>query len=123
MRLFFAAGDISSYVQLESGFFAWLATSGEGKVLAQMRPGDVLIVKFAKSPSWKQEFEEERRRYFTQQGLGEYETWEKRYRADVDEAQRVVPGTWEVTQPPKDERSHDPTQHPDEIFVRVGFRK
>jgi MoxR-like ATPase len=122
MRLFFAAGDLVSFFQLENGFFAWRSATGEAKVLAQMVPGDAMVVKLAQSPSWKPEFRAIRQKYFTRQGHLNYDAWEARYKAEVVDGPRVMSGTWVVTEPPREEL-HDPDEHPGEPYVRVAFKK
>lgn len=84
--------NIYSFAQIQSAFFAWPEDQGEAEVIRQMRPGDIIIPKFARQGVYGGTDEQEQsvRRYLDGLGL-EYDDIAREYDAVVDGGNRAVP--------------------------------
>jgi MoxR-like ATPase len=118
-KIFLAAADLMTYYQLENGYLTWSAKSGEGKMLARMSPGDVLVAKFAKTPQAEQNEEHfEKRKAFMAAGGHNYDEWKAKYLAAVSGG--VMYASWQTTTAPEAVMQGPPW--PGQM-IRVGFRQ
>jgi MoxR-like ATPase len=118
-KAFLAAADLMTYYQLENGYMSWSAKSGEGKMLARMSPGDLLVAKFAKTPQAEQDEDhfEKRKAYMAERGHN-YDEWKEKYMAAISHG--VMYATWEATSAPEAAMQGPPWPVQ---MTRVGFRQ
>lgn len=112
-----------TFYQLEHGFFAWRSAWGEGETVATMKPGDVLIPKYASSAfegaTGGGKIVTERTTYMRGRG-DSYADWKARYEKAAKLG--VLRESWTVTSAPVSEHTM-PQVAPNVSFTRIDVTR
>lgn len=99
--------NLYTFAQAEQGFFGWPADSGEAEVIRAMQPGDTIVPKFARVPTWDPTDEglEAQRQYCAAIGA-DFDKMRELYEAETDVGSKGVPYLLRVkARLPDDDRS------------------
>jgi energy-coupling factor transporter ATP-binding protein EcfA2 len=103
--------NLYTYGQAGQGFFSWPLGSGEAEVVRQLQPGDFIIPKFAASPAWAGDSEQDldwQRKYFEAIEV-DYDEAKAAYDAEVAGGENGVPFLLRVLGDEEDDTRPDGT--------------
>lgn len=96
--------NLISWVPAKAGIFGWPMDGAEAETIEAMRPGDLLIPKFAQSPDYGGAGAQEAYvRKICERFELDYEAEHADYEDRVDWGAGAVPFIWQVTEPPREE--------------------